>query len=78
MPVQQVFIVRRGSAECFRALQQAFGTPPVWAKITWNRRQGDRRRHVLVCSDRRRPERRRSAHSDRPGAVLSEDRGRGQ
>ena len=55
MPVRQVFIVRRGSTECFRALQQAFGTPPVSAKITWDRRQGDRRRRVLVCSERRRP-----------------------
>ncbi len=61
MPVRQVFIVRRDSTECFRALQQAFGTPPVSAKITWDRRQGDRRRRVLVCSERRRLERRRPA-----------------
>ena len=58
MPVIQVFIVRRGRTECFRPLQQTFGNPPVSAKITWDRRQGDRRRRAQVRSERRRLERR--------------------
>ena len=49
MPVKQIFIVRRGSVERFRALQETFGAPPIAATITWDRRQQDRRQ-------RRRPQ----------------------
>ena len=64
MAVKQVFIVRRGNTECFRALRQAFGTPPLSAKITWDRRKGDRRRRSeVVPSDGRRAERRGSEPS---------------
>ena len=59
MPVNQVFIVRRGSTERFRALKETFGVPPVSATITWDRRLGDRRRRAQVAaSDRRHAERR--------------------
>ena len=59
MLVNQVFIVRRGSTERFRALQETFGEPPISATITWDRRQGDRRRRAQrAASDRRRAERR--------------------
>ena len=64
MPVKQAFIVRRGSTECFRALQETFGDPPISATITWDCRQGDRRRRAQASPfDRRRAERRGSAPS---------------
>ena len=61
MPVQQTFIVRRGSAERFRALQDTFGAAPLSATITWDRRERDRRRRRRAQaspSARRRAERR--------------------
>ena len=64
MAVKQIFIVRRGKTERFRALQESFADPPVSAKIIWDRRQGDRRRRAhLAPSDRRRAERRGSEPS---------------
>ena len=59
MPVNRVFIVRRGSTERFQALQETFGAPPISATVTWDRRQGDRRHRAQVATlDRRRAERR--------------------
>ena len=61
MPVQQTFIVRRGGAERFRALQDTFGAAPLSATITWDRRERDRRRRrraQVSPSARRRAERR--------------------
>ena len=61
MPVQQTFIVRRGGAERFRALQDTFGAAPLSATITWDRRERDRRRRRRAQaspSARRRAERR--------------------
>ena len=67
MPVKQVFIVRRGSADRFRALQETFGSAPISATITWDRREGDRRRPLgraqVLSSARRRAERRGSEPS---------------
>ena len=59
MPVNQVFIVRRGNIERFRALRETFGDPPISANVIWDRRQGDRRlRAQAAASDRRRAGRR--------------------
>ena len=67
MPVKQVFIARCGSAERFRALQETFGAAPISATITWDRREGDRRRRRqrahIPPSARRRAERRGSEPS---------------
>ena len=67
MPVKQVFIVRCGSAERFRALQETFGAAPISATITWDRREGARRRRRqrahIPPSARRRAEHRGSEPS---------------
>ena len=64
MSVKQVIIVSRGGIERFRSLRDTFGSPPISAKIIWDRRQRDRRRRAQVApSDRRRAERRGSEPS---------------
>ena len=66
MPIQQVFIVRRGNNERFRALGETFGTAPISATIAWDRRLGDRRQRRSVQSSHsthRRAERRGSEPS---------------
>ena len=59
MSVKPIIIVRHGRVERFRSLEDTFGSPPISAKIIWDRRQeGRRRRAQATPSDRRRAERR--------------------
>ncbi len=71
MPVQQLFIVRRGSAERFRALQVTFGASPISATICWDRREKDRRRRRVEGS--RSPQRRAERRGPAPSSWSALD-----